>query len=134
MPAIPCFSSSQTRYLSLTRSYPLLSKGRGIMNFISDRMISARSCDENPVSRTRIPSKCISSSTFLKPLEGSVRDVKSLRNVLDEIHFNCILVLDTGFSSQDLAEIMRSDMKFVMPLRRNHDMIYYSMDLRSSFV
>ena len=32
---------------------------------------------------------------FLKPLEGSVRDVKSLRNVLDEIHFNGILVLDT---------------------------------------
>ncbi len=71
---------------------------------------------------------------FLRPLEGSVRDVKSLRNVLDEIHFDGILVLDTGFSSQDLAEIMRSDMKFVMPLRRNQDMIDYSMDLRSSFV
>ena len=71
---------------------------------------------------------------FLKPLEGSVRDVKSLRNVLDEIHFNGILVLDTGFSSQDLAEIMRSDMKFIMPLRRNQDMIDYSMDLNSSFV
>ena len=55
----------------------------------------------------------------LKPLEGSMRDVKSLRNVLDEIHFNGILVLDTGFSSQDLAEIMRSDMKFIIPLRRN---------------
>lgn len=71
---------------------------------------------------------------FLKPLEGSVRDVKSLRNVLDEIHFDGILVLDTGFSSQDLAEIMRSDMKFVMPLRRNQDIIDYSMDLGSSFV
>ncbi len=71
---------------------------------------------------------------FLKPLEGSVRDVKSLRNVLDEIHFDGILVLDTGFSSQDLAEIMRSDMKFIMPLRRNQDIIDYSMDLRSSFV
>ena len=71
---------------------------------------------------------------FLKPLEGSIRDVKSLRNVLDEIHFNGILVLDTGFSSQDLAEIMQSDMKFIMPLRRNQDMIDYSMDLNSSFV
>ena len=75
---------------------------------------------------------------FLKPLEGSVRDVKSLRNVLDEIHFDGILVLDTGFSSQDLAEIMRSDMKLVMPLRRNQDTIDYSIDLRldlgSSFV
>ena len=64
---------------------------------------------------------------FLKPLEGSVRDAKSLRNVLDDIHFDGILVLDTGLSSQDLAEIMRSDMKFVMPLCRNHDMIYYSI-------
>ena len=71
---------------------------------------------------------------FLKPLEGSVRDVKSLRNVLEEIHFDGILVLDTGFSSQDLAEIMRSDMKFVMPLRRNQEIIDYSMDLGPSFV
>ncbi len=56
---------------------------------------------------------------FLKPLRGSVRDVKSLRKVLEEIHFDCILVLDRGFSSQDLAEIMRMRMKFIMPLRRN---------------
>ena len=35
--------------------------------------------------------------------EGSVRDVKSLRKVLEEIDFDGVLVLDTGFSSQDLA-------------------------------
>ena len=52
---------------------------------------------------------------FLKPLEGSVRDVKFLRSVLREINFNGILVLDTGFSSQDLAEIMQMDMSFIMP-------------------
>ncbi|MCL5783534.1 MAG: IS1634 family transposase, partial [Candidatus Thermoplasmatota archaeon] len=62
---------------------------------------------------------------FLKPPEGSVRDVKSLRNAPGEIHFDGILVLDTGFSSQDLAEIMRMDMRFIMPLRRNQDMIDY---------
>ena len=71
---------------------------------------------------------------FLELLEGSVGDVKSLRNILDEIHFDGILVLATGFSSQDLAEIMRSDMKFIMPHRRNQEMIDYSMDLGSSFV
>jgi transposase len=71
---------------------------------------------------------------FLKPVEGSVRDVKSLRSVLDQIRFDGILVLNTGFSSQDLAEIMRYGMKFVMPLRRNQDMIDYNMDLSSSFV
>ena len=70
---------------------------------------------------------------FLKPLEGSVRDVKSLRNALGEIHFDGILVLDTGFSSQDLAEIMRMDMRFIMPLRRNQDLIDYNMGLNSSF-
>ena len=71
---------------------------------------------------------------FHKQLEGSVRDVKALRNVLDKIHFDGILVLDTGFSSQDLAEIMRTCMRFIMPLRRNQDVIDYSMDLNSSFV
>ena len=71
---------------------------------------------------------------FLKQLEGSVRDVKSLRNVLDEIHFDCILVLDTGFSSQDSPEIKRTGMRFIMPLRWNLDVIDYSMELNSSFV
>jgi transposase len=71
---------------------------------------------------------------FLKPLEGSVRDVKSLRKVLEEIDFTGILVLDTGFSSQDLVEIMQSEMKFIMPLRRNQEIIDYDMEMRSSFV
>ena len=71
---------------------------------------------------------------FLKPIEGSVRDVKSLRKVLEEIDFDGILVLDTGFSSQDLAEIMRMEMKFVMPLRRNQEIIDYGMEMKSSFV
>ncbi|EQD75189.1 hypothetical protein B1B_02262, partial [mine drainage metagenome] len=54
--------------------------------------------------------------------------------VLEEIHFDGILVLDTGFSSQDLAEIMRMEMKFIMPLRRNQEIIDYNMEMRSSFV
>jgi len=71
---------------------------------------------------------------FLRPIEGSVRDVKSLRKVLDEIDFDGILVVDTGFSSQDLAEIMGSEMKFIMPLRRNQEIIDYNMEMKSSFV
>jgi hypothetical protein len=35
---------------------------------------------------------------FLRPLDGSVRDVKSLRKVLEEVDFNGILVLGGGFS------------------------------------
>ena len=71
---------------------------------------------------------------FLKPLDGSVRDVKSLRNVLEEISFHGILVLDRGFASYDIAELMSSEMKFVMPLRRNSDLIDYGMRLISSFM
>jgi transposase len=71
---------------------------------------------------------------FLKSLDGSVRDVKSLRNVLEEISFHGILVLDRGFASYDIAELMSSEMKFVMPLRRNSDLIDYGMRLISSFM
>ena len=71
---------------------------------------------------------------FLKSIDGSVRDVKSLRKVLDEISFNGIMVLDRGFASYDLAEIMAAEMKFVMPLRRNSDLIHYDMKLDTSFM
>jgi transposase len=71
---------------------------------------------------------------FLKSIDGSVKDVKSLRKVLDEISFHGILVLDRGFASYDLADIMATDMRFVMPLRRNSDLIDYDMKLDASFM
>ena len=71
---------------------------------------------------------------FLKSIDGSVRDVKSLRKVLEEIRFNGIMVFDRGFASYDLADIMSSDMKFVMPLRRNSEIIDYDAKLVSSFM
>lgn len=71
---------------------------------------------------------------FLKPLDGSVRDVKSLRKVLDEMHFHGVLVLDRGFASYDLAGLMNPDLKFIMPLRRNSNLIHYDISLGSSFM
>jgi len=71
---------------------------------------------------------------FLKSIDGSVRDVKSLRKVLDEISFSGILVLDRGFASYDLADLISPDMKFIMPLRRNSELINYDMKLRSCFM
>ena len=71
---------------------------------------------------------------FLKPLDGSIRDVKSLRKVLKEVDFRGVLVLDRGFASYDLAEIMGSGLDFVTPLRRNSELIDYGMDLASSFM
>lgn len=68
----------------------------------------------------------------LKPVEGSVKDVKSLRNALESMDFLGILVLDRGFTSHDLADVMDARMKFIMPLRRNRD-ADYAMHLGSSF-
>ncbi|MEM3861555.1 MAG: transposase [Thermoplasmatales archaeon] len=71
---------------------------------------------------------------FFKSIDGSVRDLKSLGKVLDEIIFHGIVVLDRGFASYDLTKLMSSEMKFVMPLRRNSELIYYAMRLTSSFI
>ncbi len=65
----------------------------------------------------------------LKPVEGSVRDVKALRNTLESMDFNGILVLDRGFTSHELSEIMDARMKFIMPLRRNQGEIDYGMHM-----
>ncbi len=71
---------------------------------------------------------------FLKPMDGSVRDVKSLRKVLEEIDFHGVIVMDRGFASYDLAEIMDSRMDFVMPLKRSSSLADYDMELTSSFM
>ncbi|MCL4391297.1 MAG: transposase [Candidatus Parvarchaeota archaeon] len=71
---------------------------------------------------------------YLKPVEGSVRDIKSLRSTLQEVDFNGVLVMDRGFASYDLAEILESRMKFIMPLRRNQKLIGYGTKLDGGFV
>ncbi|MEM4091181.1 MAG: hypothetical protein QXQ46_10685 [Thermoplasmatales archaeon] len=45
-----------------------------------------------------------------------MRDVKSLGKVLEEIRFHGILVLDRGFASYDLAELLSFEIKSVVPL------------------
>ena len=69
---------------------------------------------------------------FLKILDGSVRDIKSLKKVLDDINFNGILVMDSGFASSSLADEIYT--KFIMPLRRNNRIIDYSIGFKSSFM
>ncbi|MDG6935686.1 MAG: transposase [Nitrososphaerota archaeon] len=71
---------------------------------------------------------------FLKPVDRSFMDVKLLRTVLEEVSFNGVLVLDRGFFSYDIAQLMSSRMKFIMPMRRNSSMIDYGIKLDSSFV
>ena len=69
---------------------------------------------------------------FLKSLDGSVRDIKSLRKVLEEINFTGVLVMDRGFASYSLADEINN--KFIMPLRRNNRIIDYNAIFKSSFM
>ncbi|MBI5036194.1 transposase, partial [Candidatus Micrarchaeota archaeon] len=73
---------------------------------------------------------------MLKPLPGSVWDIKCLKNVLDEFSIpSCVLVFDRGFASCPLSELLSEKrVKFIMPLRRNFEIIDYEMQLPNSFV
>lgn len=74
--------------------------------------------------------------TMLRPLNGSVKDIKALRSVLDEVNLKkCILILDRGFASYDLPkELKNLKSRFIMPLRRNFKCINYNMKLENSFI
>lgn len=72
---------------------------------------------------------------FMKPLPGSVRDIKALKSVLDELKAkNSILVLDRGFASYYLPELIKkNEMNFILPLRRNFKIINYSSKTKETF-
>lgn len=73
---------------------------------------------------------------MLKPIPGSVRDIKSLKGALREYDLSSyIIVLDRGLASYPLADLMAEEkMKFIMPLRRDFEIIDYDLPLRDSFV
>lgn len=65
---------------------------------------------------------------MLKPVPGSVRDVKAFHHALREFELKegCILVLDRGlFSKENVDYMLASDLSFVQPLRRNSKVIDY---------
>lgn len=74
---------------------------------------------------------------MLRPLPGSVRDIKALKAVLDEevkARKNCVLVLDTGFASYPLARRLEKEgFRFIVPLRRNYKAIDYDAPLENMF-
>lgn len=72
---------------------------------------------------------------MLRPLHGSVRDIKALKNALDEVETkNSIIILDRGFASYKLAELLNVSFRFILPLRRDFKIIDYRMPLKQSFV
>ena len=71
--------------------------------------------------------------TVLKPLPGSVRDVKSLISFLREFDIkNSILVLDRGFFSyHNIEYFLNNDIDFIQPLSRSSKIIDYSVQMKS---
>ena len=66
---------------------------------------------------------------MLKSMPGSIRDVKSLRNVMEEFPMkNCIIILDRGFFSKSNIDVVLSlNASFIQPLRRNSKLIDYKI-------
>ena len=73
---------------------------------------------------------------MIRALPGSVRDVKAIKDVMDEYDLKgCTLIMDRGLASIELARELNSNgIAFVFPLRRNSLMIDYSMKLELSFM
>jgi transposase len=72
---------------------------------------------------------------LLKPLPGSVRDVKALRTVIDEVNAkDSIVVIDRGFASYVVPDLLKEfDFNFILPLRRNFTEIDYDRKLDYTF-
>lgn len=72
---------------------------------------------------------------LLKPLPGSVRDVKALRTVIDEVNAkDSTVVIDRGFASYVVPDLLTEfDFNFILPLRRNFTEIDYDRRLDYTF-
>jgi len=72
---------------------------------------------------------------LLKPMPGSVRDVKALRTVIDEVNAKeSTVVIDRGFASNVIPDLMTElNFNFILPLRRNFTEIDYNWRLDYTF-
>ena len=73
---------------------------------------------------------------MLSPLHGSVRDVKALKSAIEWVNSpKLILVLDRGFASYNMAELLNEkSFNFVVPLKRNFSIINYNTPTKKSFI
>ena len=73
---------------------------------------------------------------MLSPLHGSVRDVKALKSAIEWVNSpKLVLVLDRGFASYNLAELLNEkSFNFIVPLRRNFSIINYNTPTKKSFI
>ncbi len=66
---------------------------------------------------------------MLKSMPGSIRDVKSLRSVMEEFPLkDCIVILDRGFfSKSNIDTVLSLKGSFIQPLRRNSKLVDYKL-------
>lgn len=72
---------------------------------------------------------------LLKPLPGSVRDIKALKTVIDEVNVkDSTVVIDRGFASYVIPDMLEDfGLNFILPLRRNFVDIDYCWNLDYTF-
>lgn len=73
---------------------------------------------------------------MLKPLNGSVRDIKALKAVVGDLDVKgSVFVLDRGFASNNLQKLFKErEISFILPLKRNFKSINYDAKLGDYFV
>ncbi len=73
--------------------------------------------------------------SILKPLPGSLRDVKSLKYFLEEFDLSrSTLILDRGFFSYKNVEyFLNNEIAFIQPLRRSSELIDYGTEMSEGF-
>lgn len=72
---------------------------------------------------------------LLRPLHGSIRDIKALKNALEDVNVKkTTLVMDRGFASYNLPSLLsKNNFSFILPLRRNFLSIHYDTPMSRSF-
>ena len=72
---------------------------------------------------------------MLKPLPGSVRDIKALKHEIELLKGrNVVFVLDRGLASYKMARLLDTmGFGYIMPLKRNFRIVDYSLELGEMF-
>lgn len=73
---------------------------------------------------------------MIKAMPGSIRELKSLKNIIKEIKIkDCILVLDRGYGSNYLPELMEEkEAKYIVCLQRGFKIIDYEIKMEGAFI
>ncbi len=72
---------------------------------------------------------------YFRLLPGNIREVRAFKSALQDIGLTkAVVIADKGFYSQKNIDMLRSErLHFIMPLRRNHSLIDYSLIRKNTF-